>query len=89
MLAIVDQPIPQVIFKGKNIEDQYAVSLVLGSGQEIQLASKIKAALVSEERNWKPYVVVMPRACVVELSHTYSPCGSVLSLLSLSLLSVS
>jgi hypothetical protein len=71
LLAIVDQPIPQVLFKGKTIEDQYAAQLVVGAGQEVQTYSKVRASLVSEERNWKPYVeqgatVVQCAACLLE-----------------------
>lgn len=53
MLVIEDQPIPQVTFKNKSLEDNYVVKLITASNVEIQNISKVKAQLVSEERTWK------------------------------------
>mgnify|MGYP005992822167 CR=1 FL=1 len=52
-LVIEDQPIPQVTFKGKTLENNFTVRLLSGAGVEYQNISKIKAQLVSEERTWK------------------------------------
>jgi len=52
-LVIEDQPIPQVTFKGKALEDTFTVRLLSGAGTVYQNISKVKAQLVSEERTWK------------------------------------
>jgi len=51
--VIEDQPIPQVTFKGKALEDTFTVRLLSGAGTVYQNISKVKAQLVSEERTWK------------------------------------
>lgn len=48
-LLILEQPLPQVVFKGKVVEDAYVVQLVTGSHHDIQSTSKVKATLISEE----------------------------------------
>ena len=52
-MVIEDQPIPQVTFKGKSLEDNYTVRLLSGAAVQYQNISKIKAQLVSDERTWK------------------------------------
>jgi hypothetical protein len=51
--VITEQPLPQVVFKGKMVEDAYSVLLITAAYQDIQALSKVKATLVSEEHNWK------------------------------------
>ncbi|ELR17222.1 Signal transducer and activator of transcription STAT family protein [Acanthamoeba castellanii str. Neff] len=46
-------PTPQVLFKGKTLEDNYVLALLSGSNVNIQNISKVKAILVAEEKNWK------------------------------------
>ena len=53
ILLIEDQPIPQVIFKGKPFEDTYTIRLITSPNFEVQSITKIQASLVSEERSWK------------------------------------
>ncbi len=50
---LTDQPTPQVLFKGKTLEDNYVLALLSGSNVNIQNISKVKAILVAEEKNWK------------------------------------
>jgi len=52
-LMLTDQPTPQVLFKGKTLEDNYVLALLSGSNVNIQNISKVKAILVAEEKNWK------------------------------------
>merc|ERR1712137_364911 len=52
-LVIEDQPIPQVTFKNKALEDNYTVRLLSGAGTKYKNISKIKAQLVSEDNTWK------------------------------------
>jgi len=53
MLVIEDQPIPQVTFKGKVLEDHYTVKLLTASNVEVQVLSQVKCQLVSDEKSWK------------------------------------
>lgn len=50
---LTDQPTPQVLFKGKTLEDNYVLALLTGPNVNIQNISKVKAILVAEEKNWK------------------------------------
>jgi len=52
-LVLTDQPTPQVLFKGKTLEDTYVLGLLTGSNVTVQNVSKVKAILVAEEKNWK------------------------------------
>ena len=52
-LVITEQPLPQVVFKSKTMEDAYSVLLITGAYTDVQALSKVKASLVSEEQNWK------------------------------------
>eukprot|EP01100_Stratorugosa_tubuloviscum_P009607 TRINITY_DN4028_c0_g1_i2.p1 TRINITY_DN4028_c0_g1~~TRINITY_DN4028_c0_g1_i2.p1 ORF type:complete len:466 (+),score=193.42 TRINITY_DN4028_c0_g1_i2:274-1671(+) len=52
-IIITEQPISQVIFKGKIIEDTYEVQLLKGVATEIRSMSRIKAKLSSEETTWR------------------------------------
>jgi hypothetical protein len=52
-LVLTDQPTPQVLFKGKTLEDTYVLGLLTGSNVTVQNVSKVKAVLVAEEKNWK------------------------------------
>ncbi len=52
-MVLTDQPTPQVLFKGKTLEDTYVLVLLTGSNVNIQNISKVKAILVAEEKNWK------------------------------------
>eukprot|EP01102_Stenamoeba_stenopodia_P004909 TRINITY_DN1540_c0_g1_i2.p1 TRINITY_DN1540_c0_g1~~TRINITY_DN1540_c0_g1_i2.p1 ORF type:complete len:380 (+),score=83.56 TRINITY_DN1540_c0_g1_i2:343-1482(+) len=52
-LVIIEQPIPQVIFKSKSMDDAFTVQLFTAPCAEIQSTTKVKAKLVSEEPNWK------------------------------------
>lgn len=49
VLALQEQPIPQVIFKGKTIDDTYTLLLINGSQDDIVSLSRVKAVLISEE----------------------------------------
>lgn len=52
-LMLTDQPTPQVLFKGKMLEDNYVLALLTATNVNIQDISKVKAILVAEEKNWK------------------------------------
>jgi len=52
-LVLTDQPTPQVLFKGKTLEDSYVLVLLSGSNVSIQNISKVKAILVADEKSWK------------------------------------
>jgi len=54
MLVIEDQPIPQVIFKGKSLEDRYTLKLLTSSNVTFPAdTDRVKCHIVSEERSWK------------------------------------
>eukprot|EP01094_Clydonella_sp_ATCC50884_P004862 TRINITY_DN1385_c0_g1_i1.p1 TRINITY_DN1385_c0_g1~~TRINITY_DN1385_c0_g1_i1.p1 ORF type:complete len:481 (-),score=121.80 TRINITY_DN1385_c0_g1_i1:474-1916(-) len=53
MLALQEQPIPQVMFKGKTIDDTYTLLLVCGARDDIVSLSRVKAVLISEETTLK------------------------------------
>src|SRR5690606_35329584 len=52
-LVLTDQPTPQVLFKGKTLEDTYVLGLLTGSNVTVQNVSKVKDILVAEVKNWK------------------------------------
>eukprot|EP01104_Vermistella_antarctica_P009773 TRINITY_DN2544_c0_g3_i1.p1 TRINITY_DN2544_c0_g3~~TRINITY_DN2544_c0_g3_i1.p1 ORF type:complete len:626 (+),score=148.06 TRINITY_DN2544_c0_g3_i1:559-2436(+) len=52
-LVITDQPIPQVTFKGKILEDDYTVELLTGAGVELEVTSNVKANIIATEKTWK------------------------------------
>lgn len=57
-LLITEQPLPQVVFKGKVVEDPYVVSLITAAHQDLQSFGKVKANMVSEDHNWKSVAAV-------------------------------
>eukprot|EP01087_Luapelamoeba_hula_P005728 TRINITY_DN1578_c0_g1_i1.p1 TRINITY_DN1578_c0_g1~~TRINITY_DN1578_c0_g1_i1.p1 ORF type:complete len:586 (+),score=130.15 TRINITY_DN1578_c0_g1_i1:247-2004(+) len=52
-LVLTDQPTPQVLFKGKTLEDSYVLILLTGSNVNVQTISKVRAILVADEKSWK------------------------------------
>jgi len=52
-LIIIEQPLSQVIFKGKVIEEPFTVHIITAMHQDIHSFTKVKASLVSDERQWK------------------------------------
>lgn len=57
-LLITEQPLPQVVFKGKVVEDPYVVHLITAAHQDVQSFGKVKANMVSEDHNWKAVAAV-------------------------------
>lgn len=50
---ITEQPLPQVVFKSKPLEDPYTVVLFTGACADVQVSSKARALLVTEEATVK------------------------------------
>jgi hypothetical protein len=53
-LVITDQPLPQVVFKGKQIEEPYTVSLLTGASRFFDEFSHVKAIMVTADTQ-NPY----------------------------------
>eukprot|EP01096_Ripella_sp_DP13-Kostka_P008734 TRINITY_DN327_c1_g1_i1.p1 TRINITY_DN327_c1_g1~~TRINITY_DN327_c1_g1_i1.p1 ORF type:complete len:579 (-),score=248.03 TRINITY_DN327_c1_g1_i1:403-2139(-) len=52
-VLIVDQPIPQVLFKSKAMEDNFTIKLFTSTTIEPQSCGKVHASLVAEDKTWK------------------------------------
>jgi hypothetical protein len=49
-LRIMEQPLPQILFKGKQIEEQYTLCLLTGTTQNFDGFSEVRAVLVGPEQ---------------------------------------
>lgn len=51
-LTIIEQPVSQIVFKGRTIEGKYVVQLLPGAKVEIETPSVVQAS-ISDEESWK------------------------------------